>query len=175
MTTPKRGRRSGRSGGAAPLLYSRTCQHALRAMERLAADELDRPGSLRSLATLSAETGTPPAVLAQVVHRLRRAGLLEGRRGPSGGVRLARSPDAIPVLEVIRVFDGVGVRGRCVLGFLECSDSTPCPAHPIWKVARTALERQLEDRSLADHAGAVERKRATATRHAAGRRARSSA
>src|SRR5262252_2159033 len=168
MTSPRRGRRSTRSGGGAPLLYSRTCQHALRAMERLAADELERPGSLRSLSTLSAETGTPPSVLAQVVHRLRRAGLLAGRRGPSGGVRLARSPAAIPVLEIIRVFDGEGVGGRCVLGFLECSDSTPCPAHPVWKVARTALERQLEDRSLADLAGAAEKKRPAAARHAGG-------
>ena len=143
-------------------------------MERLAANELDRPGTLRSLAGLSTETGTPPAVLAQVVHRLRRAGLLAARRGPSGGVRLAKNPDEIPVLEVIRVFDGVGVGGRCVLGFLECADSTPCPAHPVWKIARSALERQLEDRSLADLVGAVDKKRAAAARKAAARRTRSS-
>ena len=138
-------------------------------MERLAADELDRPGSLRSLSSLSVEIGTPPAVLAQVVHRLRRAGMLAGRRGPSGGVRLALPPAQIPVLEVIRVFDGVGVSGRCVLGFLECADATPCPAHPIWKIARAALERQLENRSLADLVGAVEKKRAAAARKAARR------
>jgi Rrf2 family protein len=153
-----------RAGAAAPLLYSRTCQHALRAMERLASDELERPGALRPLSCLSEETGTPPAVLAQVIHRLRRAGLLVGRRGPSGGVRLAKSPDQIAVLEVIRVFDGIGVGTRCVLGFLECADATPCPAHPVWKIARSALERQLEDRSLADLVGAVRKKRAAAAK-----------
>jgi Rrf2 family iron-sulfur cluster assembly transcriptional regulator len=143
-------------------------------MERLAADAMDRPGSLRSLSSLSAETDIPPAVLAQVVHRLRRAGLLSARRGPSGGVRLAKRPAEVPVLDVIRVFDGAGVGGRCVLGFLECADTTPCPAHPVWKIARSALERQLEDRSLADLAGSVEKKRAAALRGAAGHRARSS-
>ena len=138
-------------------------------MERLAADELQHPGALRPLSSLSEDTGTPPAVLAQVIHRLRRAGLLVGRRGPSGGVRLAKSPDQIAVLEVIRVFDGNGIGSRCVLGFLQCADATPCPAHPVWKIARTALERQLEDRSLADLVGAVQKKRAAARR----RRARS--
>ena len=141
-------------------------------MERLAAAEIDRPGALHGLATLSREAGVPPAVLGQIVHRLRHAGLLDGRRGPSGGVRLSREPAQIPVLEVVRVFDGDGVGGRCVLGFLECSDRTPCPAHPVWKIARAALERQLEARSLADLVGAVAKKRVAAARRLAGRRRR---
>lgn len=133
-------------------------------MERLAAGEHENPGALRGLAALSKETRTPPAVLAQVVHRLRRAGLLVGRRGPSGGVRLAKPAKEIAVLDVVRVFDGSGVGTRCVLGFLECADMTPCPAHPVWKIARAALERQLEDRSLADLVGAVQKKRAAAAK-----------
>jgi DNA-binding IscR family transcriptional regulator len=42
--------------------------------------------------------------------------------------------------------------------------ATPCPAHPVWKIARSALERQLEDRSLADLVGAVRKKRAAAAK-----------
>ena len=129
-------------------------------MERLAAADLGQPGSLRSLATLSAETGTPPAALAQIVHRLRRAGLLAARRGPSGGVRLARPAAQITVLEIVRVVDGVDLDGRCILGFSACGDATPCPAHPIWKRARAMLEQRLERRSLADLVLTVQRKNA---------------
>ena len=142
------------------LLYSRTCQHALRAMERLAAADLGRPGSLRSLSALAAETGTPPAALAQIVHRLRRAGLLAARRGPSGGVRLARPAAEISVLEIVCVVDGAQLEGRCILGFPACGDATPCPAHPVWKRARALLEARLESRSLADLVRAVARKNA---------------
>jgi Rrf2 family protein len=136
-------------------------------MERLAAADLRRPGSLRSLATLAAETGTPPAALAQIVHRLRRAGLLAARRGPSGGVRLARPAAKIPVLEILRVVDGADLEGRCILGFPVCGDATPCPAHPVWKKARALLEQRLEGRSLADLARSVARKNAVlaARRH----------
>ncbi|HEX9148579.1 MAG TPA: Rrf2 family transcriptional regulator [Thermoanaerobaculia bacterium] len=143
-----------------PLLYSRTCQHALRVMERLAAAEVARPGALRSLAALAAAARTPLPALAQIVRRLRRAGLLQARRGPSGGVRLVRPAVQISVLDVVRAVDGTGLEGRCILGFPACGDATPCPAHPVWKNARTILEARLESRSLADLARTVARKNA---------------
>lgn len=143
------------------LLYSRTCQHALRAMERLAAAEIARPGALSSLAALAAATATPQPALSQIVHRLRRAGLLAARRGPSGGVRLARPAAEISVLEVVRVVDGADLEGRCILGFPACGDATPCPAHPVWKRVRAMLEQRLESRSLADLTRSVARKNAT--------------
>ena len=142
------------------LLYSRTCQHALRAMERLAAAERGRPGALSSLAALAGQIGVSPAALAQIVARLRRAGLLTARRGPSGGVRLARRATEISVLEVVRAVDGTDLEGRCILGFPACGDETPCPAHPVWKEARAMLEARLESRSLADLARSVAHKNA---------------
>jgi Rrf2 family iron-sulfur cluster assembly transcriptional regulator len=161
VRTPRPGRNPFDAETARPLLlYSRTCQHALRAMERLAAAEIAKPGALLSLAALAAATGAPQPALSQVVHRLRRAGLLAARRGPSGGVRLARPAAEISVLEVVRVVDGADLEGRCILGFPACGDATPCPAHPVWKRVRAMLERRLESRSLADLARAVARKNA---------------
>ncbi len=130
-------------------------------MARLAAADLAGGERLTSLASLSEATGAPAPALAQVVHRLRKAGLLVARRGPAGGVRLARPAAAISVLEVVRAADGAPLEGRCVLGFSPCADETPCPAHPVWKRARTLLERRLERRSLADLARAVARKNRT--------------
>ena len=144
---------------APPLrLYSRTCQAALRAMARLADEARTRPGALVGLATLAAATGAKAPALAQVLQRLRRAGLLAARRGPSGGMRLARPARDISVLEVVRAVDGAGLEGRCILGLPACGDEAPCPAHEVWKRARTLLEKRLENRSLADLARAVARK-----------------
>ena len=149
-----------------PLLYSRTCQLALRAMERLAAAAPEVSDGLISQSTLSRMAKISAASLAQILHRLRNAGLIVARRGPSGGVGLARAARDIAVLEIIRAIDGTGIEGRCVLGFSECSDATPCPAHPVWKPAKELLARQLENRSLDDLARTVERKRARdARRH----------
>ncbi len=163
MRTPRRG-----DADSAPalLLYSRTCQHALRAMERLAAHERTRPGTFQRLSALARQIGATPATLGQIAASLGRAGLLEARPGPSGGVRLARPPGKISVLEIIRVVDGTSLERRCILGFPVCGDATACPAHPVWKRARALLESRLESRSLEDLSRSVQRKHRALSRRA---------
>ena len=161
MDGSRKGRKPAAAQAARPLLlYSRSCQSALRAMARLGEEALRRPGALVSLSDLAAATGARAPALAQVLARLRRAGLLAARRGPAGGVRLSRPPAEISVLEVVRAVDGTGLEDRCILGLPACGDEAPCPAHPVWKRARTLLEKRLENRSLADLARAVARKSA---------------
>ena len=143
---------------ARPLLYSKTCQYALRAMERIAAAEAGAPEAWVPQATLAKELGLSGPMLAQIVHRLRKAGLLSARRGPAGGVGLARPASKITVSEVVHAIDGAGLAGRCVLGFESCTDQAPCPAHPIWSHVRPLLERELEHRSLLDLVKTVETK-----------------
>ncbi len=145
---------------ARPLLYSRACQHALRAVARLARAQKEDSGPLVGQARLARELRISPASLAQTLHRLRRAGLLYARRGPSGGVALARPAAQITVLEVVLAIEGAGLQGRCVLGLDDCADQAPCPAHPVWKRARNLLELQLERRSLEDLVVSLRRKAA---------------
>ena len=130
-------------------------------MERVAtvqaASRRTAPDAWIPQAELSRQLGLPAPTLGQIVHKLRKAGLLDARRGPSGGIRLARPSAEIAVIEVVTAIDGVGIAGRCLLGFPQCSDQTPCPVHPVWKTVRPRLERQLEQRSIRDLARAVAR------------------
>lgn len=143
-------------------LYSRTCKHALRVMERLAAASLRRPGSARDVDALAAETGASGPALEQVVNLLRFAGLLEvPQRVTPGGVRLARPASQISMLDVVRAIDGTGLWGRCILGLAECSDEAPCPAHEVWKKTRGVLEQHLASQSIADLSRAVAQRRRT--------------
>jgi Rrf2 family protein len=128
-------------------------------MERLAAAALRRPGSVRKLDALAAETGTTVPALEQVAHLLRLAGLLEAPQGPSEGVRLSRAASQISVLEIVRAIDGAGLWGRCILGLAQCSDDAPCPAHSVWKKTREVLEQHLACQSLADLTQAVAQRR----------------
>jgi Rrf2 family protein len=162
----KKGRRETASDSSRPLLYSKTCQFALRAMERIAAAEEKDPEAWVPQADLALELDLSPPSLAQIVHRLRKAGLLKGQRGPSGGVGLARSARRIAVFEVVRAMDGGGIAGRCVLGFDECTDAAPCPAHPVWSIVRPQLERELEQKSLFDLVRTVEGKKKLKARRA---------
>ncbi|MEO6326311.1 MAG: Rrf2 family transcriptional regulator [Thermoanaerobaculia bacterium] len=158
----KRGRPTRRADpvdNARPLLYSKTCQYALRTMERIAAAEARTPGSWVPQAELAKELSLSSPSLGQIVHRLRKSGLLTARRGPSGGVGLARPATEITVAEVVRAMDGTGLAGRCVLGFDLCTDDAPCAAHPVWAFVRPLLERELEAQSLQDLVNTVEKKK----------------
>lgn len=50
--------------------------------------------------------GIPLRYLEQVLQDLRRAGLVEGKRGPRGGYRLARAPDSIKLGDAVRASQG---------------------------------------------------------------------
>ena len=122
-------------------------------MERLAASPRRRSGgkfrSGRKVSVLAAESGVAVPTLTQHAHFLRIAGLL-AKRAPPGTLLLARPPSEISLLEVIRAIDGGRLWKRCLLGLAHCSDSSPCPVHPVWKEARSALEEHLQSQSLAD-------------------------
>jgi len=68
----------------------------------------------------------PLPFLEQVIHALRQAGLVTGRRGPGGGFRLAEAPTAIRAGDIVRA-----ARSK--------SRSAPRPAAPLQAGALTAL------------------------------------
>jgi len=55
----------------------------------------------RSTAQIAARREIPPAYLSQLLAELVRAGWVHSRRGPGGGVTLARPPEDISVAAVI--------------------------------------------------------------------------
>ncbi len=66
---------------------------------------LAEKGALVSLGEISARQDVSLAYLEQLFVKLRRAGLVESVRGPGGGYRLARAPDAIRVSEVLEAVE----------------------------------------------------------------------
>ena len=77
---------------------------ALKALLELAL----APETWRSTNELAKAQDLPAPMLEQLLLRLRRAGLIEARRGRQGGYRLARAAALIPiaaVLEAVRLSD----------------------------------------------------------------------
>jgi Rrf2 family cysteine metabolism transcriptional repressor len=72
-----------------------------------------RDGQPIPIAVIAERRGMPVQFLEQLFSTLRRAGLLESRRGVKGGYRLGRSAEEITVLEVVQALDGrVGEEGK---------------------------------------------------------------
>ncbi|PWE33106.1 Rrf2 family transcriptional regulator [Maritimibacter sp. 55A14] len=77
-------------------------RYAMVALTDLA---LAGPGALVSLSEVSRREDISLPYLEQLFVKLRRAGIVDSVRGPGGGYRLARSPDAIRVSEILEAVD----------------------------------------------------------------------
>ncbi len=77
-------------------------RYAMVALVDLAAAQNE---SLVSLAEISRRQDISLPYLEQLFVKLRRAGIVESVRGPGGGYRLARAPEAIRVSEVMAAVD----------------------------------------------------------------------
>ncbi|MFM7266174.1 MAG: RrF2 family transcriptional regulator [Cyanobium sp.] len=121
---------------------------ALRALLAM----VEEPQRWRSGADLAAEQGLPAPFLEQVLLRLRRAGLLEARRGRHGGYRLGRPATALSLAEVLMAAAAPGPAGRPapeptgdVAGDAACRVTDA-----LQRRLQAALSRELERLSLED-------------------------
>ncbi|MDE2292818.1 MAG: Rrf2 family transcriptional regulator [Elusimicrobia bacterium] len=124
-------------------------EYAMRLMVRLAS--LAEGGTL-SAERLSALENVPRDYVDQLLQRLRRAGLVDSRRGAQGGYRLSKAPSAIPLGRVIKAVDeGVfeAVCDRYTEGDAQCSRLEECGIRPVWSRLGLIVEDYLDKVSLA--------------------------
>jgi len=82
---------------------SHKVQYAVRAVFDIAHGCDGRPAQLRDVARRQA---IPVAFLEQICRQLGRAGIVLARRGPGGGYKLARAPEAISIGDIVRAIEG---------------------------------------------------------------------
>ncbi len=119
---------------------------ALRALIYLAVR--DEPASLRQIAAAYAISHNH---LVKVVGLLQRAGFVETRRGPGGGVTLARRPEAINLGDVVRAAEPDFALVPCMEGGAGgCRIAGLCALTGVLDDARDAFLAEISRHTLAD-------------------------
>lgn len=121
--------------------------YSLRVLTYLAVHD----GRLATVGEIAAAYGVSGNHLVKVVHHLSQRGYIETTRGKGGGMRLARSPEAINIGEVLRGSEDT-------LGLVECFDATSsecriqpaCGLKGMLKRALDAFFAVLDRHTLAD-------------------------
>ena len=114
------------------LKLSKKADYALIAVRHLAAHGQERSHSASDIAEAY---GISAPILAKVLQRLAKHGLLTARHGSSGGYQLARHPRNITALEVISAVDGPLMITSCVTSHGACDQSNTCTVRePLRKV-----------------------------------------
>lgn len=136
-------------------MYGAGAEYALHSMLILATQQ--GPVSISDLASYQR---IPERFLAKLFTRLKKAKLVKGTEGISGGFILARTAEDITVLEMLRAVDpGRGlfacaeIRRNCAL-FGEAPPgwavSGPCRIHAFMDAAERELQGFLASKTLAD-------------------------
>lgn len=94
------------------------------------------------VAEVSKAIDSPRAFTAKILQQLSKADLLESLRGPNGGFCVPKDK-RISLADIVRVIDGNQLLDGCILGFKECSENRPCPAHFKLKSVRDYLKGAL--------------------------------
>jgi Rrf2 family protein len=120
---------------------SQKLEYACRAMTQLAKYHDGR--TLTRLEDLAQREAVSANFLVQILNDLRRAGLIESRRGKAGGYLLARSADQITLRQVVDAVDP---------SLLQCSvtreGDSGQSVRRAWEQVSTGLQQSLGEITL---------------------------
>jgi Rrf2 family protein len=142
---PSERRHSGFPGSGLRVSLSLRGDYAVRTMLALGRAPT---GDLLSATRIASEMSIPVRFVAHVLTDLRRAGLVVGRQGRSGGYRLALPAAEIDLLAIVDAAEDRGAPARCVLRGGPCDVHGRCAVHDAFSAATAALRAQLATTTL---------------------------
>ena len=137
------------------MMFSTKAEYGVRVMVELARSAGAEPVPL---AEIAAKDGLPLAYLEHLAARLRKAGLIDSRRGSRGGYLLARPAREITMAEVVEALEGSIAPIECISqapdGSIVCSRESGadhvCPTKLLWTRVRMSIVGTLRETTLAD-------------------------
>ncbi len=122
---------------------SQKLEYACRALAALAASYDGK--TLTRLEHLAQREAVSSSFLVQILNDLRRAGLIDSRRGASGGYLLARPPVSISLREIVDAIDPTQLHSAPTHG----GDSGP-DVHRTWQKVSAQISETLSAVTLQD-------------------------
>ena len=128
------------------LRLSKKADYALMAVTHLAV----RPSPSTSAREIAEQYDIPLELMAKVLQRLVRVGLLVSTQGTRGGYALGRPPAAMTVADVIQAIDGPFGITACSTTEHNCDQYTKCSIRdPLWQI-RERIATTLQTVTIAE-------------------------
>ena len=133
-------------------MLSKKTKYGLKALTYIA--RLSQ-GELVSITTIVKEEQIPRKFLEQILLELKKAGILQSKKGKGGGYFLDKAPHTISMASVIRILEGPIAMLPCVsLNFYspceDCCDEKKCTVNRLMLEVRDQTLGVLENKFLSD-------------------------
>ena len=106
-------------------------------------------GGPLSVRELAEGQGVPYAFARGIQRELVAAGLVDSRRGASGGITLARPADEVTLLGIANAMQGDVSCSVCSRDPKWCSRMSECEVHKVWREVDSRVSEVLGAKSLA--------------------------
>lgn len=127
--------------------YSTKSEYAIRTVIELARHW---GGPSICVRVIAQRTGIPHQYLEQLIHYLRRGGLVTAFRGVKGGYQLNRAPENISIGEILRCMEGDIAPYKCpVVGSYICPREKECVGKQVWRQIAEAVNTTADGISVA--------------------------
>ncbi len=127
-------------------MISKSCKYAIRATVFIAskAKENIKVG----VKEIAQEIEAPKAFTGKLLQILNKEKIVTSLKGPYGGFYCDENQLDLPIIEVVRAIDGLGVFTDCVFGLHQCSDEYPCPMHFEYVKTRSEIHHSFKNTSI---------------------------
>ena len=125
------------------LRLTKKADYSLIALRHLAA-EYGEHGEPVSAKDIAVQYGIPLPLLAKILQKLAKEGFVTSEQGTNGGYRLARRPNLISALEVIRTIDGPIILTQCFTQHERCDHTDRCSVRRPLQRIHEGILRLLE-------------------------------
>lgn len=126
---------------------SRKTDYAWMFLRMLAAEQ---KGDFVSVAMIAGRNLLPQPFFEKIAMRLKAAGVLEARRGVSGGYRLRKSPKNITLAEIAGIFEEQK-QVRCLESARAdktCAHAAICPTRKDWRMLDAKMQKIFKETTL---------------------------
>ena len=122
------------------LRFTKRADYGLMALHYIAFHQEDGAVSSKRI---SETFNIPHELLAKILQRLAKKGLIESHNGPKGGYVLTKAPENITVGQVIRALEGP-------INIVSCFEDLDCPQFPRCNLRRPVHKIQASITFLLD-------------------------
>lgn len=127
------------------VIFSKKCEYGLQAVLYLAA-QMER--EIIPSEEIANKLSIPKEFVSKILQSLTESGIVNSKKGKSGGFSIAKDPKMIKLIDIVVAIDGLSMFNSCVLGFPNCNPENPCPLHDKWGELRSKAYSMLTDENL---------------------------
>jgi len=127
-------------------MISQTGKYALRILGYLAGHS----SQLILGKEIARATGIPSNYLSKILAQLCKQGYVQSQKGWGGGFVLRKDALQIPILEVVKIFEGPRNEQECLYGLPQCNANQACPLHRHWETIRSSYAGMLQSTTIGD-------------------------